>query len=134
MGYETEHSPGHLYGYSLAFTIVAALVFSITKRKSQEIPHEAIIGITYAVAVAAPNAGNTTSVATTPVASVRWFMSRPPVVVGSIIARSPPLGSGTAVAQEEGATGHRPWSSRRRSRSPSLRDLIAQGSSSRAVS
>ncbi|MDP6958656.1 MAG: metal ABC transporter permease [Planctomycetota bacterium] len=52
MGYETEHSPGHLYGYSLAFTIVAALVFSITKRKSQEIPHEAIIGITYAVAVA----------------------------------------------------------------------------------
>ncbi len=52
MGYETEHSPGALYGYSLAFTLVAALVFSITKRKSSEIPHEAVIGITYAVAVA----------------------------------------------------------------------------------
>lgn len=52
MGYETEHSPGYLYGYSLAFTLVAALVFSITKRRSQDIPHEAVIGITYAVAVA----------------------------------------------------------------------------------
>lgn len=53
LGYEIQHSPWGLFGYSLAFTLLAALVFSITKVKSDEIPHEAIIGITYAVAVAA---------------------------------------------------------------------------------
>jgi len=52
MGYEIEHSPAGLFLYSLAFTVLAALIFSITKLKSDEIPHEAIIGITYAVAVA----------------------------------------------------------------------------------
>jgi zinc/manganese transport system permease protein len=52
MGYEAQHSAWGLFGYSLAFTVLAALVFSVTKAKSEAIPHEAIIGITYAVAVA----------------------------------------------------------------------------------
>ncbi len=52
MGYEIQHSPWGLYGYSLAFTLLAASVFSVTKMKSEVVPHEAIIGITYAVAVA----------------------------------------------------------------------------------
>ncbi len=52
MGYELQHSPWGIFGYSLAFTLLAAFVFSITKMKSEYIPHEAIIGITYAVAVA----------------------------------------------------------------------------------
>lgn len=53
LGFEKQHDPLALFGYSLAFTVAAALVFSITKMRSEDIPHEAIIGITYAVAVAA---------------------------------------------------------------------------------
>ncbi len=41
------------YWFSLAFTLVGATVFSLTRLKRQRIPQEAIIGITYAVAAAA---------------------------------------------------------------------------------
>src|SRR6185503_15203888 len=40
-------------GFSLAFTIVGAAVFSMTRMKQERVPHEAVIGITYAVALAA---------------------------------------------------------------------------------
>ncbi len=43
----------HSYWMSLGFTIVGAAVFSLTRFKKQQIPQEAIIGITYAVSAAA---------------------------------------------------------------------------------
>ena len=46
------HSLG-VYGMSLAFTLVGALVFALVKGQDANIPQEAIIGITYAVASAA---------------------------------------------------------------------------------
>ena len=46
------HSPG-VYWMSLAFTIVGALVFAMVKGHEANIPQEAIIGISYAVASAA---------------------------------------------------------------------------------
>jgi zinc/manganese transport system permease protein len=46
------HSPS-VYWMSLLFTLVGALVFAIVKGQNANIPQEAIIGITYAVASAA---------------------------------------------------------------------------------
>ena len=46
------HEPS-IYWWSLAFTLIGALVFSMVKGHSANIPQEAIIGITYAVASAA---------------------------------------------------------------------------------
>lgn len=40
------------YGLSLLFTIAGAAVFSLTRFKKQKVPHEAIIGIVYAVSAA----------------------------------------------------------------------------------
>jgi zinc/manganese transport system permease protein len=40
------------YWLSLSFTILGAAIFSMTRFKKQRIPHEAIIGITYAVSAA----------------------------------------------------------------------------------
>jgi zinc/manganese transport system permease protein len=47
-------SPG-AYGFALAFTVVGAAIFAATRssKKSQRVPHEAIIGIVYVVASAA---------------------------------------------------------------------------------
>lgn len=41
------------YWLSLGFTIIGAAIFSLTRFKKQRIPHEAIIGIVYAVSAAA---------------------------------------------------------------------------------
>lgn len=41
------------YGLSLGFTGIGATIFSLTRFKKQRIPHEAIIGIVYAVSAAA---------------------------------------------------------------------------------
>src|SRR6185503_19407943 len=38
--------------YSLAFTAVGALVFSITRTRHERVPHEALIGIIYVTATA----------------------------------------------------------------------------------
>jgi zinc/manganese transport system permease protein len=46
------HSPG-VYWMSLAFTLVGALIFAMVKGHDANVPQEAIIGITYAVASAA---------------------------------------------------------------------------------
>lgn len=40
------------YGLSLGFTLVGATVFALTRSRKQSIPHEAIIGIAYAVSAA----------------------------------------------------------------------------------
>ncbi|OGU28692.1 MAG: hypothetical protein A2X67_09115 [Ignavibacteria bacterium GWA2_55_11] len=53
MGYEVGKDTTALYLYSLTFTIFGAFVFSITKMKGERVPHEAIIGIVYAVTFAA---------------------------------------------------------------------------------
>ena len=46
------HSPG-VYWMSLGFTIIGALIFSMIRGHEANVPQEAIIGITYAVASAA---------------------------------------------------------------------------------
>jgi zinc/manganese transport system permease protein len=50
-GYDT-HDPA-IYWMSLGFTLIGALVFAVVKGHAANIPQEAIIGITYAVASAA---------------------------------------------------------------------------------
>ncbi len=52
LGYEAGRDINALYVYSLAFTIFGAFIFSITKMRGEKIPHEAIIGIVYAVTFA----------------------------------------------------------------------------------
>jgi len=52
LGYEVGTDTTALYLYSLAFTIFGAFVFSITRMRGEKIPHEAIIGIVYAVTFA----------------------------------------------------------------------------------
>jgi len=53
LGYEVGKDATTLYLYSLAFTIFGAFIFSVTKMKTEKVPHEAIIGIVYAVTFAA---------------------------------------------------------------------------------
>lgn len=53
LGYEAGKDLTALYLYSLAFTIFGAFIFSATRMKSEKVPHEAIIGIVYAVTFAA---------------------------------------------------------------------------------
>lgn len=53
LGYEAGNDTTELYLYSLAFTIFGAFIFSVTKMKGEKVPHEAIIGIVYAVTFAA---------------------------------------------------------------------------------
>jgi zinc/manganese transport system permease protein len=44
---------GTAYWFSLAFALLGALIFALTRRRSNDVPQEAIIGIVYAVATAA---------------------------------------------------------------------------------
>jgi zinc/manganese transport system permease protein len=53
LGYEVGVDVNQLYLYSLAFTFFGAFVFSMTRMRGEKVPHEAIIGIVYAVAFAA---------------------------------------------------------------------------------
>ena len=53
LGYEVGKDTTPLYLYSLAFTIFGAFIFSVTRMKGEKVPHEAIIGIVYAVTFAA---------------------------------------------------------------------------------
>jgi zinc/manganese transport system permease protein len=53
LGYEVGKDVNALYLYSLAFTIFGAFIFSTTRMKGEKVPHEAIIGIVYAVTFAA---------------------------------------------------------------------------------
>ena len=53
LGYEAGKDSTALYLYSLAFTIFGAFIFSVTRMRGEKIPHEAIIGIIYAVTFAA---------------------------------------------------------------------------------
>jgi len=53
LGYEAGKDVTALYLYSLAFTFFGAFIFSITRMRGERVPHEAIIGIVYAVTFAA---------------------------------------------------------------------------------
>ncbi len=52
LGFEVGKDTNALYLYSLAFTIFGAFIFSITRMRGEKVPHEAIIGIVYAVTFA----------------------------------------------------------------------------------
>ena len=53
LGYEAGKDVTALYIYSLAFTFFGAFIFAVTRMKGENVPHEAIIGIVYAVTFAA---------------------------------------------------------------------------------
>ncbi|HUI08956.1 MAG TPA: iron chelate uptake ABC transporter family permease subunit [Bacteroidota bacterium] len=53
LGYEAGKDVTALYIYSLAFTFFGAFIFSVTRMRGEKVPHEAIIGIVYAVTFAA---------------------------------------------------------------------------------
>src|SRR3954471_17702682 len=52
MGYDHENDTLPVTLYSLAFTAIGALVFSITRTRHERVPHEALIGIIYVTASA----------------------------------------------------------------------------------
>jgi len=52
MGYDHESDTLATTLYSLSFTAVGALVFSITRTRNERVPHEALIGIIYVTASA----------------------------------------------------------------------------------
>ncbi len=52
MGYDHENDTLPVTLYSLAFTAVGALIFSITRTRNERVPHEALIGIIYVTASA----------------------------------------------------------------------------------
>lgn len=52
LGWSAERHPTVVYFFSLAFTLAGAAVFSLTRTRHEKVPHEAIIGIVYAVASA----------------------------------------------------------------------------------
>lgn len=58
LGYHIHEDPWVIKGYSLAFAFLGAALFSVTRMRSERVPHEAIIGITYAVALAASILGS----------------------------------------------------------------------------
>jgi len=53
LGWDAHQDVLVIKGFSLLFTFVGAAVFSLTRMRHERVPHEAIIGITYAVALAA---------------------------------------------------------------------------------
>jgi len=53
LGWDLARDPWQVKLFSLAFTFVGAAVFSLTRMRNERVPHEALIGITYAVALGA---------------------------------------------------------------------------------
>lgn len=50
-GFGLHHSANYLF--ALGFTFLGAVIFAVTRFKEEKVPHEAIIGVVYAVAAAA---------------------------------------------------------------------------------
>src|SRR3979409_1721619 len=50
MGYDHEADTLPVTLYSLVFTVLGAVVFSITRSRHERVPHEALIGIIYVAA------------------------------------------------------------------------------------
>jgi zinc/manganese transport system permease protein len=53
LGWDLAGDPWVVKAFSLGFTFLGAAVFSLTRMKNERVPHEALIGITYAVALGA---------------------------------------------------------------------------------
>ena len=53
LGWDLATDPWQVKAFSLAFTFLGAAVFSLTRPRGERVPHEALIGITYAVALGA---------------------------------------------------------------------------------
>jgi zinc/manganese transport system permease protein len=53
LGYELHDDPWAIKGFSMAFAFIGAAVFSFTRTRHERVPQEAIIGVTYAVSLAA---------------------------------------------------------------------------------
>ena len=53
LGYDPEHDALVMKLFSLSFAVAGAAVFSLTRMRHERVPQEAIIGISYAVALAA---------------------------------------------------------------------------------
>jgi len=53
LGWDVHEDALEIKGFSLAFAVIGAAVFSLTRMRKERVPHEAIIGITYAVALSA---------------------------------------------------------------------------------
>ena len=53
MGYNHEEDTLPVTLFSLAFTVLGALIFAITRSDDEDVPHEALIGIVYVTATAA---------------------------------------------------------------------------------
>jgi zinc/manganese transport system permease protein len=51
LGWDLANDPWIVKCFSLGFTFLGAAVFSLTRMRSERVPHEALIGITYAVAL-----------------------------------------------------------------------------------
>lgn len=51
LGWDLAGDPWIVKGFSLGFTVLGAAVFSLTRMRNERVPHEALIGITYAVAL-----------------------------------------------------------------------------------
>src|SRR5205807_9522580 len=49
LGYEVGNDANALYLYSPAFTIFGAFLFSVTRMRGEKVPHDATIGIVYAL-------------------------------------------------------------------------------------
>ena len=53
LGWDLQDDPWAVKAFSLAFTFIGAAVFTMTRTRDERVPHEALIGITYAVALGA---------------------------------------------------------------------------------
>lgn len=53
LGFDPVADYWPIKGFSLLFALLGAVVFSLTRMRHEKVPHEAIIGITYAVALSA---------------------------------------------------------------------------------
>jgi zinc/manganese transport system permease protein len=53
LGWDLQNDPWAVKAFSLAFTFLGAAVFTLTRMRDERVPHEALIGITYAVALGA---------------------------------------------------------------------------------
>jgi zinc/manganese transport system permease protein len=53
LGWDIQTDPWQIKAFSLCFTLLGAAVFTLTRMRDERVPHEALIGITYAVALGA---------------------------------------------------------------------------------
>jgi zinc/manganese transport system permease protein len=53
LGWDLHDDPLAVKGFSLAFTFLGAAVFTLTRTRDERVPHEALIGISYAVSLGA---------------------------------------------------------------------------------